>query len=76
MLALTQGHAGEAAQLAAKAQAFAQEKGMRHILPPTHLTQGRLLAAQGDVEAALAAFDQVEKEALALEMRPFRKQMT
>jgi tetratricopeptide (TPR) repeat protein len=71
LLALTKGEGDDAVRLAAEAQAFAQEKGMRHVLPLTYLTQGRVWAAQGDVDAALTAFDQAENEALALEMRPY-----
>jgi predicted ATPase/class 3 adenylate cyclase len=70
-LALARGDTGEAAQLAAEAQAFAEEKAMRHVLPLTQLTQGRVLVAQGNWEAALAAFDQAEAEAQALKMRPY-----
>jgi ATP/maltotriose-dependent transcriptional regulator MalT len=71
LLALTQGDGDEAALLAAEAHSFAREKKMRHLLPLTTLTQGRVWAAQGDVEAALTAFDQAETEAQALEMRPY-----
>jgi tetratricopeptide (TPR) repeat protein len=71
LLALTRGDSGEAARLAAEAQAFAEEKGMRHVLPLTQLTQGRVLAAQGDVQSALTALDEAEAGAQALEMRPY-----
>ena len=62
MLALTWGDLDEAARLAAEAQTFAQEKQMRNMLPLTYLTQGRVLAAQDDFEAALAAYEQAEFE--------------
>jgi ATP/maltotriose-dependent transcriptional regulator MalT len=71
LLALTRGDTGEAARLAAQAQAFAEEKALRHVLPLTLLTQGRVLAAQGDWQAALAALEQAEAGAQALEMRPY-----
>ncbi|HSG15566.1 MAG TPA: hypothetical protein VLE70_04500, partial [Anaerolineae bacterium] len=71
LLALAQDDVDEADRLAAEAHAFAQEKGMRHLLPLTHMTQGKVYAAQGDIEAALAAYEQAEAAALALEMRPY-----
>jgi tetratricopeptide (TPR) repeat protein len=71
LLALERGQLDEAARLAAEAQAFAQEKQMHQMLPLTYLTQGKVFAAQGDVEAALAAYEQSEAEAQALEMRPY-----
>jgi Flp pilus assembly protein TadD len=40
------------------------------VLPLIYLTQGKVLAAQGETEAALAAFDQAEAEARALVLRP------
>jgi len=71
LLALERGRIDEAARLAAEAQAFAQEKQLNHLLPLTHLTQGRVFATQDDVEAALAVFEQSETEARALNMRPY-----
>jgi tetratricopeptide (TPR) repeat protein len=70
LLALAKGEPGEANRLADDAQAYAQERGLRHVLPLTYLTQGRVAAAQGDVEAALAAFGRAEAEARAMEIRP------
>jgi ATP/maltotriose-dependent transcriptional regulator MalT len=71
LLALDRGELEEAARLAAEAQAFAQENQMHHLLPLTHLTQGKVFAAQDDVEAALSAFEQSEAGAKALNMRPY-----
>jgi ATP/maltotriose-dependent transcriptional regulator MalT len=70
LLALARDDAEEAARLAAEAEAFAQEKQMRHLFPLIYLTLGLVKRAQGDVEAALAAFARAEEEAQELAMRP------
>ncbi len=70
LLALANNDSEGAVGLAQEAVAFAQKRKMRHVYPLTQLTLAKALAALGDHEVALAAYDRAEAEALALGMRP------
>jgi len=70
LLALARGELDKAIQNAESALTMARQKNMQNILPLTYSTMGKVLAAQGEVEGALQAFEQAESAALKLGMRP------
>ncbi len=70
LLASTKGEHGEAVSLAAEGRAYAEERGMCHLYPLSALIHGKVLIANGEIEAGLEALEQAESEALELGMRP------
>jgi class 3 adenylate cyclase/tetratricopeptide (TPR) repeat protein len=70
LLASQQGSHDEALHLAKEACAYVEERAMRHLFPLVRLTSGRVLAANGDHDAALAQFALSEKWAAELTLRP------
>jgi class 3 adenylate cyclase/tetratricopeptide (TPR) repeat protein len=70
LLACTQGELEEAVSLADEAREYAEARQLRQHYPLTALIQGKVRAAAGQSERALAALDQAVLEAETLRMRP------
>lgn len=70
LLAQTRGELDEARRLIEEAQSYAQERGMRNIFPLLSLVDGKVHLANSEFEEALKAFNQAEKQASNLTMRP------
>jgi tetratricopeptide (TPR) repeat protein len=70
LLASRQGRPGEALSLAQEACAYAEERGMRHLYPLMRLALGRVQAASGYHEEALAQIAICAEHAVELGMRP------
>jgi class 3 adenylate cyclase/tetratricopeptide (TPR) repeat protein len=69
LLSLTKGNLDQALQFADQAHDYAEEIDLCYILPFTHLTRGKVLAAKGEVDASLAALNTAETMATEMEMR-------
>ena len=70
LLACARGEFDQALRLAEEAYAYATERRMRHVLPLTSLTIGKIRVARGELEAGSQEFDGAESGALALGLRP------
>ncbi|HLA97328.1 MAG TPA: adenylate/guanylate cyclase domain-containing protein [Anaerolineales bacterium] len=70
LLACIRGNLDEALSLVEQAQAYARERGMRHLYPLTALAAGQVHLARSEVDKSLASFEQAESDARALGMRP------
>lgn len=70
LLASVRGEHGPAVRLALEARDYAEERQMRHHYPLTDLIKGKVLVANGEIEAGLEALEEAEEEALELSMRP------
>ena len=70
LLACARGEFYEAVRLAEEARADAEEHGLRHLYPLTAFIHGKMLAANGDHNQALASLTLAEQEAHELGMRP------
>jgi class 3 adenylate cyclase/tetratricopeptide (TPR) repeat protein len=70
LLASVRGEHEAAVRLALEAHDYAKVRQMRHHYPLTNLIKGKVLVANGEIEAGLEALEQAEGEALELNMRP------
>ena len=70
LLAARSGEIDKAKQWARDAQAYVEERQMRHFYPLIAFTEGRVLAAAGEEEQAVDALAQAAAQADALGMRP------
>ena len=70
LLAQARGDLEQACSLVLEAIDFAQERKMRHILPLTYLTLGKIQAQQGRTAEALTNLAAAEAAALEMGMRP------
>ena len=70
LINLKLGNVERAGQQVAEANAFAMTHGMQFIYPLVAQAAGRVAAARGDQAGALAAFEQAERLAQPLELRP------
>jgi class 3 adenylate cyclase/tetratricopeptide (TPR) repeat protein len=70
LLHSSRGEDEPAERLAREAFAFAEQYGLRHLVPPVRLTAGRVLAAAGRHEEALVQFAIAEEAARDMEQRP------
>src|SRR3990172_1771212 len=69
LLACIRGNLDEALGLVEQAQAYAQERAMRHQYPLIALIAGQVRLARGEVEQSLASFQQAVTDARVLNMR-------
>jgi class 3 adenylate cyclase/tetratricopeptide (TPR) repeat protein len=70
LLALTRGDLVHATQLAGEARADAEARKMVHLQPMIALIAGRIQAACGELDLALADFDKAERTGMDMLMRP------
>jgi class 3 adenylate cyclase/tetratricopeptide (TPR) repeat protein len=75
LLACVQGEFDQALRMAQDAHTFATERCMRHILPLTWLTLGKIRVARGELESSLEAFVEAELAAMTLGLRPWAWQI-
>ena len=74
LVSARRGDQAEAVRLAEEACALVEQYAMRHRAPLVRLSYGRVLAAGGAHEAALAQFEIAATAAAALGMAPLRRQ--
>jgi tetratricopeptide (TPR) repeat protein len=70
LLACQHGDLDHALSLAQEADSYATQRRMRHLLPLTSLTLGKINAARGELDSAGQAFQKAESEARSMGMRP------
>ncbi len=71
LVAMHDGDLEKAISLVREAVAIVDEKKMRNMIPLTHIFLGLVHSARGEIDAAVAALDRAETEAIALNMRHY-----
>jgi predicted ATPase len=69
-VALRRDRADEASRWMSEARRDAEERSLKHLIPEIALAEGRVLAAQDEWRGAYEAFEQAERLATAMGMRP------
>lgn len=69
-VATEQGRLPQAADLLAEARSYAEEVGLRHIMPLVDLAEARIRLAEADYHAALKSYELAQEGALEMGLRP------